>query len=101
MLSGTASTAASPGDEGELNPWQRRVIARTAAQSKGAAGGPGRDTSGSDGVIANPLPARLHASDSGDGVANPMPEERSGNAQPRTGGLSVSTGVPLPAQPKM
>ena len=92
MPSGTASTAASPVDEGELNPWQRRVIARTAAQSKGAAGGPGRDTSGSDGIIANPLPARLNTSDSGDGVANPMPEERSGYAQPRAGGLSVSTG---------
>ena len=95
MPSGTASTAASPVDEGELNPWQRRVIARTAAQSKGAAGGPRRDTSGSDGAIANPLPARLNTSDSGDGVANPMPEERSGYAQPRADGLSVSTGGSL------
>ena len=92
MPSGTASTAASPEDEGELNPWQRRVIARTAAQSKGAAGGPRQDTSGGDDVIANPVPSRLNTSDGDDGVANPVPEEGSGYAQPRAGGLSVSTG---------
>ena len=94
MPSGTASTAASPEDEGELNPWQRRVIARTAAQSKGAAGGPRRNTSGSDDAIANPVPAGLNTSDGGDGVANPVPEDRRA--------VSVSPpGALLPAQPKM
>ena len=92
MPSETASTAASPEDEGELNPWQRRVIARTAAQSKGAAGGPRRNTSGGDEAIANPVPAGLNTSDGADGVANPVPEDGSGCAQPRVGGRGVSTG---------
>ena len=92
MPSETASTAASPEDEGELNPWQRRVIARTAAQSKGAAGGPRRNTSGSDDAIANPVPAGLNTSDGADGVANPVPEDGSGCAQPRVDGRGVSTG---------